>query len=193
MAAAAINTLPSTYIYDPADPTPNLGGPMLTGPSGMVDQRSLEQRSDVLTFTTALFHQPLTLIGPVHLTLYARSDRMFTDFVGRLCVVKRDGRSLNLCDGLYRLRPGCVVGDEEGVVRLEMSLNATAYQFQLGDAICLQVCSGGHPRWVRNLGMGEPTATGVNWVAAAQTIYHDATHPSALLLPFVAKEMGDTV
>ena len=184
--AAATNALPSTYTYDPSDPTPNLGGPMLTGPSGMVDQRPLEQRPDVLTFTTAPLHTPLTLIGPVHLSLYARSDCPYTDFVGRLCVVKPDNRSLNLCDGLYRLRPGRVVGDEEGVVRLEISLNASAYKFQAGEAIRLQVCSGGHPRWVRNLGMGEPIATGVNWHAAAQTIYHDTTHPSVLLLPLVS-------
>lgn len=160
---------------------------MLTGPSGMVDQQSLEQRPDVLTFTTSPFLSPLILIGSVHLTLYAHSDRLFTDFVGRLCVVKPDGRSLNLCDGLYRIRPGRVVGDEEGVMRLEIDLNATAYQFQPGDAIRLQVCSGGHPRWVRNLGTGESTATGVNSHAAAQAIYHDVTHPSVLRLPFISQ------
>ncbi|MBK9051552.1 MAG: CocE/NonD family hydrolase [Chloroflexi bacterium] len=57
----------------------------------------------------------LTLIGPVHLSLYARSDRPFTDFVGRLCVVKPDGRSLNLCDGLLPASSGAGRGDEEGV------------------------------------------------------------------------------
>lgn len=184
--AAADDPIPSTYTYDPSDPTPNLGGPMLTGPSGALDQRPLEARADVLTFTTPPFSHPLTLIGPVHLTLYARSDCRYTDFVGRLCAVKADGRSLNLCDGIYRLRPGRGEGDEEGVLRLEISLNATAYQFQPDEAIRLQVCSGGHPRWARNLGTGEPTATGVNWLAAAQTIYHDTVHPSVLLLPLVS-------
>ncbi len=186
--AAAPSALPSTYTYDPAQPTPNLGGPMLTGPSGALDQRPLEQRSDVLTFTTAPLRQPMTLIGPVHLTLYARSDCAYTDFVGRLCVVKADGRSLNLCDGIYRLRPGRVEGDEEGVLRLEMSLSATAYQFQRGEAIRLQVCSGGHPRWARNLGKGEGVAAATQWCIASQTIYHDASHPSALLLPVTEHE-----
>ena len=181
--AAAPAALPSTYIYDPADPTPNLGGPMLTGLSGALDQRPLEQRADVLTFTTAPLRQSVTLIGPVQLTLYVRSDCAHTDFVGRLCVVKADGRSLNLCDGIYRLRPGRVEGDEEGVFCLEISLNATAYQFQPGEAIRLQVCSGGHPRWGRNLGTGEPIAAATRWQVATQTIYHDASHPSALLLP----------
>lgn len=188
-AAAAPDALPSAYTYDPADPTPNLGGPMLTGPSGALDQRPLERRSDVLTFTTAPLRQPVTLIGPVHLTLYVHSDCAYTDFVGRLCIVKPDSRSLNLCDGIYRLRPGRVAGDDEGVLRLEISLNATAYQFQRGEAIRLQVCSGGHPRWARNLGRGEPIAAATNWSIAHQTIYHNAHHPSSLLLPFISGDV----
>lgn len=187
--AAAGEAPLSTYPYDPTNPTPNLGGPLLTGVAGMVDQRPLERRPDVLTFTTAPLTHSLTLIGPAQLILYVHSDCAYTDFAGRLCVVKADGRSLNLCDGIYRLRPGRVLGDEAGVLRLEINLNATAYQFQRGEAIRLQVCSGGHPRWGRNLGTGEPTATGTQWQIATQTIYHDADHSSILLLPLVNEEI----
>jgi hypothetical protein len=50
----------------------------------------------------------------------------------------------------------------------------------------LQVSSGSHPRWSRNLGTGEPLATGVHMAVADQTIYHDEAHPSALVLPVVS-------
>jgi len=52
-----------------------------------------------------------------------------------------------------------------------------------GHRIRLQVCSGGHPRWSRNLGLGEPLATATHWQGSEQLIYHDSAHPSTLILP----------
>ena len=60
---------------------------------------------------------------------------------------------------------------------------ATAYRFRRGHSIRLQVSSGAHPRWNRNLGTGEPTVTATTMLAAEQTIYHDREHPSAVILP----------
>ncbi|MBK8987775.1 MAG: CocE/NonD family hydrolase [Chloroflexi bacterium] len=178
------NNRPDQYRYDPADPTPNIGGPLLSGDAGPVDNRSLEARPDVLTFTSPPLNAALDVIGPVRLRLYVRSSTPYTDFFGRLCDVHEDGRSLNICDGLLRLEPGKGERQSDGSLCLEISLSATAHRFLAGHRLRLQVSSGAHPRISRNLGTGEPVLTSTRMVPADQTIYHDPTHPSALILPF---------
>jgi putative CocE/NonD family hydrolase len=174
---------PDRYVYDPADPTPAVGGPMMNLEGGPRDNRALEARSDVLTYTSPPLQNDVEVIGPVLLVLHAKSSREFTDFFGRLCDVAPNGRSTNVCDGLLRVEPGNGTLQPDGTLCLEISLWATAYLFQRGHRIRLQVSSGAFPRYSRNLGTGEPQATATHMVAASQTIYHDAAHPSALILP----------
>ena len=172
---------PDRYRYDPADPTPNLGGPLINLPQGAVqDNRVLESRSDVLTYTTPPLSHDLEIIGYVRLELYIHSSRPSADFFGRLCDVQLDGRSLNVCDGLLRVTPQPAEGD---VLKIEIDLWATAHRFLRGHRLRLSVSSGAHPRWVRNLGCGEPIGSATAMCVADQTIFHDRTHPSALLLP----------
>jgi uncharacterized protein len=172
-----------TYHYDPANPTPTIGGPVLMPPSGPKDQRRLEARPDVLCYTSAPLAADLDVIGPVRLTLYVRSSLPNTDFLGRLCDVTPSGRSINVCDGLLRVAPEKGEPQPDGSLRVELSLTSTAQRFKRGHRLRLQVASAGHPRWNRSLGTAEPQATATTMLAADQTIYHDATHPSALILP----------
>ena len=183
--AAPAGSSPDRYRYDPADPTPAVGGPLfgLSGKRGAVDNRELESRSDVLVYTTAPLQRDVEIIGPVRLELYARSSLEHADFFGRLCDVHPDGKSINVCDGLFRLEPGRGEQQPDGSSRIEIDMWATAYRFRRGHSIRLQVSSGAHPHWNRNLGTGEPTATATTMVAAEQTIYHDREHPSAVILP----------
>ena len=179
-------TPPDRYRYDPADPTPAVGGPLFgfSGRRGAVDNRGLESRPDVLVYTTPPLQEDVEVIGPVRLELYARSSLDHADFFGRLCDVYPDGRSINVCDGLFRLGPG---GGEPqpdgGSSRVEIDMWATAYRFRRGHRLRLQISSGAHPRWNRNPGTGEPTATATTMRAAEQTVYHDREHPSAVILP----------
>src|SRR6185437_6022362 len=175
--------LPDTYRYDPADPTPTIGGPVLMPPSGPKNQRKLEVRQDVLCYTSAPLASDLDVIGPVRLILYVRSSLEHTDFLGRLCDVHRNGRSINVCDGLLRIEPGKGEAQPDGSLKIELSLSSTAQRFKRGHRLRLQVASAGHPRWNRNLGSGEPQATATTLRVADQTIYHDAAHPSTLILP----------
>jgi hypothetical protein len=179
----AAGSPPDPYRYDPADPTPNLGGALLSTEAGQVDNRPLEARPDVLTYTTEPLTAPLTVIGHVRLQLYVRSSLEHTDFYGRLCDVQSDGRSLNVCDGLFRVQPGRGEPQPDGSLCIEVDMWATAYQFQPGHRLRLQVSSGAHPRISRNLGTGELLMHGTTVQAAEQTIFHDPEHPSALLLP----------
>ena len=171
------------YTYDPMDPTPIVGGTQFSIKAGAQDNFELEARPDVLIFTCRRCREHQEIIGFITLVLYVKSSCDYTDFYGRLCDVHPDGRSFNICEGLFRVTPekGEILPD--GSRRIEFSLWATAYHFKPGHALRLQVSSGAHPRWNRNLGTGDPLGT--EWEVADQTIYHDANHPSMLILPVV--------
>jgi uncharacterized protein len=177
---------PDTYQYDPHNPTPALGGPVYNLHAGRVDNRSLERRPDVLTYTTAPLEQPLQLIGPLRLELFVRSSLEYTDFFGRVCDVSPKGLSMNVCDGLLRISPGVGEPQPDGSLRIIIDLWPTAYTFPGGHRLRLQVSSGAHPRWSRNLGSGEPLATGTTLLPADQQVFHDRQRPSALTLPLTA-------
>lgn len=174
---------PDQYSYDPANPTPAVGGALFYSGAGPVDNRELEARPDVLTYTGPLLDESLDVVGPVRAVLYVRSSLAHTDFFARLCDVTPDGRSLNICDGLYRVRPGRGARQPDGSLRIEVDMWATAYRFRPGHAVRLQLSSGAHPRFARNLGAGEPPGRATKMRVAEQTIYHDEAHPSALVLP----------
>jgi uncharacterized protein len=176
-------SLPDRYIYDPGNPTPAYGGPLLSFNAGPHDQRALESRSDVLTYTTEPLREEIEVIGSPRVELYVRSSLAHTDFVARLCDVQPDGRSINLCDGLIRLEPGQGELQPDGSLKITIELWPTAICFLRGHRLRLQICSGGHPRWSRNLGLGEPLASATNMQGAEQLIYHDAAHPSTLIVP----------
>jgi putative CocE/NonD family hydrolase len=184
-AAPSLASEPDRYCYDPADPTPALGGALFGRGAGPRDNRALERRPDVLSYTSPPLTADLEVIGPVRLELYVRSSRAHTDFFGRLCDVHPDGRSLNICDGLFRFAPGKGTPQPDGSLRLEVDLWATACRFRRGHRLRLQVSSGAHPRWSRNPGTGEPLGIATGLAAAQQTVYHDCDHPSALVLPVV--------
>lgn len=174
---------PDRYRYDPADPTPNVGGAMINRGSGAKDNRTLESRPDVLTYTGAVLEQDLEVIGPVQAALHVHSSLEHTDFFVRLCDVHPSGKSLNICDGIRRLKPGRPAPDKDGTIKVDIEMWPTAYRFLKGHRVRLQVSSGAHPRFARNLGSGEPLATGVSMRTADQTVYHDPGHPSCIVLP----------
>ncbi len=179
---------PDRYRYDPADPTPAVGGNSLGAQKhmGARDNRALEARPDVLVYTSAALEQDMEVIGPITADLYVRSSLEHTDFFARLCAVEPSGKSINLCDGLARLTPGSVTPEADGSLHLQIHVWPTAYHFRKGQRIRVQVSSGAHPRHVRNLGTGEPLATATKMVIADQTVYHDPEHPSAFVLPVLS-------
>ncbi len=178
---------PARYCYDPADPTPASGGPVLSNQAGPRDQRMIETRADLLCYTSPPLTAPIDVVGYVRLELCAHSSLPHTDFIARLCIVDRSGRSTNVCEGIYRVTPASADREPDGSLRLDIDLGATAQRFQAGERIRLHVCSAAHPRWAANLGTGEPFAQGVNSIPAEQTIYHHAARPAALILPVVTR------
>jgi putative CocE/NonD family hydrolase len=176
---------PDTYRYDPANPTPSLSGPALMDDSSPKDNSKLEARSDVLTYTTETLAKDVEVIGIVRVELCVKSSLQHTDFFARLCDVDERGRSMNVCDMIYRVAPNHPATEADGTRRIVLDLWATAHRFKAGHQIRLQVSSGAHPRFARNTGSGEPLATATQLIAADQSIYHDPQHPSSVFLPVV--------
>jgi len=177
---------PTTFTYNPADPTPALGGARFSQvDAGPKDNAALESRTDVVLFNSPILDRSLTFIGPVRLILFVKSNLEHTDFFSRLCDVSPEGISTNVCDGLFRITPGKGEPQPDGSIKIEVDMWATAYRFSPGHRIRLQVSSGAHPRWNRNLGTGEPIATGTRMALAHQQVLHDTVHPSVLMLPLI--------
>lgn len=174
---------PDRYRYDPADPTPAVGGSSLSQNSGPRDNRALEARSDVLVYTSPALERDLEVVGPVRAELFVQSSLEHTDFFVRLCDVDPRGKSTNISDGLVRLRPGQPAAGADGVWKIAIALWPTAHCFQKGHRIRVQVAGGAHPRYARNPGSGEPLGAATTLLAADHTLYHDPQHPSALVLP----------
>ena len=174
---------PDRYSYHPGDPPPSLGGPVGLQGTARMDNRMLEARSDVLTYTSTPLPADLELFGEVSADLFVRSSREHTDFFARLCDVDPTGASINICDALLRLTPGRPVPEPDGTIRLRFPLWPAAHRFRRGHRLRLQVSSGAHPRYARNTGSGEPLATATTLLSADQQVHHDPEHPSAVILP----------
>ncbi len=174
---------PDRYRYDPANPTPSLGGPVLLAREPIVDNRPLEARADVLTYTMAPLESTLEAIGPVRVELWVRASSPHFDVFARVCDVDSTGASWNVCDALTRIAPDRYEAAADGTLAVTFELWPIGHRFAAGHHIRLQVSSGAHPRYLRNPGTGEEPA------AAAQTkpvdieILHDTAHPSVLVLP----------
>ena len=169
---------PGRFRYDPARPTPAVGGVrMLPRGAGRVDNTALEARPDVLTYTTPPLAADTEVIGEVSAEVWFSSSRRHADVFVRLCDVDERGRSWNVCDGLTSVTGA----DKPG--RVTVALWPTAYRFKRGHRIRVQVSSGAFPRYARNPGSGEPRASATRLVAADQSVYHDQDRPSAIILP----------
>ncbi len=176
--AVPAESTPDRYRYDPADPTPAVGGVrMAARGAGRADNTALERRPDVLSYASAPLDRDTDVIGEVSAQIWFLSSLHHADVFVRLCDVDPRGRSWNVCDGLTSLS-----GANE-TSRAEVRLWPTAYRFKRGHRIRVQVCSGAFPRYARNPGTGEPRATATRLVPAHQAVYHDPAHPSAIILP----------
>jgi len=167
---------PDTFCYDPAAPTPAVGGIRLYE-GGRVDNKDLEARADVLTYTTGVLDKDVEVIGEVSAEIWFQSSLPYADVFVRLCDVDERGRSFNICDGLVSL-----TGADQ-ISCATVQLWPTAHRFRRGHRIRVQVSSGAFPRFARNPGTGERNATATKLRPADQTVYHDPARPSTVLLP----------
>ncbi|MEU4425131.1 CocE/NonD family hydrolase [Actinoplanes sp. NPDC024001] len=165
------------FRYDPADPTPSVGGRTLTGSMGVRDNRTLESRADVVTFTTDPLPTAVDVVGAPVLELAVDVDNPHADVFVRLCDVDRRGHSRNFSDQHVRLDPQVPAGQ---VQRLTLTLDQCFHRLPAGHRLRLQVSGGAFPRFARNLGTPGDPATGRHLAPSLHTLHLAGSH---LLLP----------
>jgi hypothetical protein len=181
-----------TYRYDPADPAPTRGGSTLIISQGVADQGPVEDREDVLVYSSAPLERDLEVTGPIKVHLFAASSAVDTDFTAKLVDVRPDGYAQNLQDGILRARyrtsstqPSPI---EPGrVYELTIDLWATSHLFRTGHRLRVEISSSNFPRFDRNPNTGAPLGRDARMEAAHQTVYHSAAHPSHIVLPIIPR------
>jgi putative CocE/NonD family hydrolase len=190
----------SSFTYDPHDPVPTVGGAtFLPGVyvglhSGQRDQRAVEQRPDVLSFTGEPLTGEVELCGPVAVVLHASTDAADTDWTAKLVDVHPDGRALNVCDGIMRARyrdgtesESLIPAGQVGEFRID--LGATSLVLPAGHALRVEISSSNFPRFDAHPNIGGPIAeaTAGNAVVAHQQIWHSAIRPAHLEIHTVSR------
>jgi uncharacterized protein len=186
------------FVYDPHQPVPTVGGQVLMPGANSIgprDQRAVEDRDDVLVYSTPPLAEPVEVTGPIRLRLFITSTAPDTDLTGKLVDVFPDGRAINLTDGIQRVRYRNSKQQAElitpgEIYEVTVDLWATANLFQPGHRIRLEVSSSNWPRFSRNSNTGgtiadEPPEA---YRPATNRVLHDADHPSRLVLPIIRND-----
>ena len=184
------------FTSDPADPVPTVGGATLmpgapvSANAGPRDQSEVEQREDVLCYTTEELTAPVEVIGPVLLKLCFSSSAPDTDLTAKLVDVFPDGRAFNVAEGILRARyrdsqsdPSLLVPGE--VYEVEIDLVATACLFDVGHRIRLEIAGSNFPRFDRNSNSGG-SIYNESWSdvqIARNRVLHRSDFCSRLVLP----------
>jgi hypothetical protein len=156
---------------------------VLLGRRPVLDNRELEARGDVLTYSTEPLPQTVEAIGSVRVELWARASLEHFDLFARVCDVDAAGASWNVCDALTRIEPGRFERSADGAWRVGFNLWPIGHRFAQGHRIRLQVSSGAHPRYARNPGTGQDPVTATELRTAEIEILRGPESPSALVLP----------
>jgi putative CocE/NonD family hydrolase len=190
---------PDRYRYDPANPVPSKGGHSCctsdTAPVGPFDQAPIQERADVLVYTTPPLEQPVEVTGPITVTLYAASSARDTDFTAKLTDVHPDGKAILLNNGIIRasfreslenptpIEPG-------KVYEYRIAIWPTSNLFKAGHRIRLEISSSNFPHYDRNPNTGRRSGLDAELAVADQTIYHDPQRPSKVVLPIMAQPIA---
>jgi len=187
---------PDTFVYDPRNPVPTVGGAVCCNPRifpwGPLDQRQVEKRRDVLVYSTTPLTSPIEVTGPIKVVLHVSSTAPDTDFTAKLVDVFLDGTARNLTDGILRMRyrdslekPKLMKPGEE--YRVTIDAGVTSNVFLAGHRIRVEISSSNFPRFDRNPNTGGSVAdAGAKETRPAkQTVYHEQQRYSYVLLPVV--------
>ena len=184
------------FLYNPADPVPTTGGALCCNPyfaaNGAYDQNEVEERQDVLVYSTPPLAQDVEVTGPVTVTLWASTSATDTDFTAKLVDVCEDGCARNLTDGIIRARYRDSMSNptllEPGqAYRYEIDLWATSNVFKAGHQIRLEISSSNFPRFDRNTNTGNIIAEDTELRPALQTVFHDGQQASHVNLSIVPR------
>jgi hypothetical protein len=188
---------PDKFDYDPMNPVPSYGGNVCcTGNAvagGAFDQRKIEERPDVLVYSTAPLKEGIEVSGPIEVTLYVSSDARDTDFTVKLLDVYPDGRVYNLDETIQRMRyrngyDRPEVWMEAGkVYKVKLQAMTTSNYFAAGHRIRIEVSSSNFPRFDRNMNTGGKNYDESKGVLAHNAVHHSRQYPSEVKITVVKK------
>jgi uncharacterized protein len=197
--AANINLktdVPDRFTYDPMHPTPSYGGNVccaantIPGNGGALDQRKMEERPDILVYTSEPLKEGIEVSGPITAILYVSSDVKDTDVTIKLIDVLPDGTAYNLDEAIQRLRyrdgdDKTVWMEKDKVYKVTLTPMNTSNFFGVGDRIRIEVAGSNFPRFDRNLNTGGNNYDETTSVVAHTAIHHSAQYPSTITLSVV--------
>jgi uncharacterized protein len=187
------------YVYDPANPVPSKGGHSCcfatVAPVGPYDQTDIEKRADVLIYSTPPLSEAVEVTGPITVKLYAASSAPDTDWTAKLVDVAPGGKIINLNNGIVRASHRNSLETHEPIdpgkpYEYTITVFPTSNLFKVGHQIRLEISSSNFPHYDRNLNTGRPVGADAQMIAARQTIFHDAAHPSYIELPIMPSPIG---
>jgi len=181
-----------SYLYDPRDPVPTVGGANLILPAGPRDQRQVETRDDVIVFSTPPLEVPVEVTGRIYVQLFAESSCPDTDFMAKLTDVYPDGRSILLLDGAirasHRISMERIDPLERGeVYEFWIDLWSTSIVFDKGHRIRLDITSSNAPRFLPNPNTGSYPFSEETCISN-NTIHMGRRYPSRIILPIAGPD-----
>jgi putative CocE/NonD family hydrolase len=193
--APPANDAPDSFTYDPMNPVPSYGGNVCcTGNAvqgGSFDQTKMEQRDDILVYTSEPFREGTELSGPIDVTLYVSSDAKDTDFTVKLIVVDENGKAWNLDETIQRMRyrdgyDKPLAWMEPGkVYKVAFQPMNTSNYFAPGQRLRIEVSSSNFPRFDRNMNTGGRNYDEVKGVIAHNQVHHSSKYPAEVTISVV--------
>jgi putative CocE/NonD family hydrolase len=190
--------MPDSFKYDPMNPVPSYGGNVCcTGNAvkgGSFDQRKMEERDDILVYSSDILKEGMELTGPIEVTLYVSSDAKDTDFTVKLIDVDEQGRAYNLDETIQRMRyrdgydKPLVWMEKDKVYKVKFQPMVTSNYFATGHRIRLEVSSSNFPRFDRNLNTGGNNYDETKGVTANNSVHHSKQYPAEVTITVVKKK-----
>jgi putative CocE/NonD family hydrolase len=187
---------PDRFTYDPMDPVMSYGGNVCcTGNAvrgGALDQREMEERDDILVYTSEPFPDGVEVTGTIDITLFVSSNVRDTDFTVKLIDVAPDGTAYNLDETIQRARyregyDREVFMEPGEVYEIALSPLSTSNFFAPGHRIRIEVSSSNFPRFTRNLNTGGDIWNETEGVVAHNVVHHSREYPSMIRLPIMRR------
>jgi len=185
-----------SFMYNPLDPVATVGGQNLCIPAGPYDQTGVEQRDDVLVFTSEVLSKPYEATGPIKARLYVSSDCPDTDFTVKLTDVYPDGRSMLITDGILRMRNRMGLDHWEfmepgEIYEVEVDLWSSSYIWNTGHQIRISISSSNYPRFLANPNTKDPILGNSSYLVAENTVFIGGEYPSCIILPHIEKHASN--
>ncbi len=196
--SAPANDAPDRFTYDPMNPVPSYGGNVCcTGNAiqgGSFDQSKMEERDDILVYSSDVLKEGIELTGNVEVTLYVSSDAKDTDFTVKLIDVDEQGRAYNLDETIQRMRyrdgydkPLAWMKKGE-VYKVKFQPMVTSNYFAPGHRIRLEISSSNFPRFDRNMNTGGNNYDETKGVIANNAVHHSNKYPAQVTISVIRKK-----